>query len=205
MEKNKPTWKLAIVLAVITVLASGLVILSHGMTAEKIEQQKRLKILKSLHSLIPATMHDNDLLSDPIEIFEPIILGHRKPMLVYVGTKNQRLTGIALPVLAQDGYSGDIELMVGIDVDGKITGVNIIAHKETPGLGDLVDANKSDWLLQFPEKSLRNTSAWKVKKDGGDFDQITAATITPRAIVKAIKKALNYYKNNQHKFKGGKP
>jgi len=189
-------WMLPVILALMTFLTSALLMTSHELTAEKIAAIKLANKLASLKKLIPAQLHDNDLINDVIEIDEPVLLGHRQTESLYIGTKQGIITVMAIPVTAQNGYSGDIDLLVGVLADGQITAVEIINHKETPGLGDLIESNKSDWLMQFTKTSLINPteSQWKVKKDRGYFDQITAATITPRAVVGAIKKALVYHR-----------
>jgi len=193
-KKTVELLRLPLILALVVVLGSTALVLSHSATKDKIEEQNRQRILNSLRLLIPDQMHDNALLDSSIEIFEPEVLGHRTPTLMYRGLLQDQLQVLAVPVTARDGYAGDIQLMVGVTKDGTITAVSVIAHQETPGLGDLIEANKSDWLLQFPDTSLHNPDAqrWTVKKDGGTFDQITGATITPRAVVIAVKKALQY-------------
>jgi len=104
---------------------------------------------------------------------------------------------LVLEAIAPDGYSGKITLLIAI-VNGELAGVRVVSHNETPGLGDYIDAAKSDWIKQFDHASLTHpdSSAWKVKKDGGRFDYMTGATITPRAVVKAVHKALRYYEQH---------
>ena len=194
--------KIPLILSLVTMLTAGLLMLSADLTRDRIEQQKTELLLKSLEDLIPNQLHDNNLVESVIEIYEPEVLGHRKPQTAYLGMQNNQLSVVAIPVTARDGYSGDIDIMVGIKSNGEITTVKIIEQHETPGLGDLVIASKSDWLKQFPQKSFQYPTKknWLVKRDGGEFDQITGATITPRAIVKAIKQALDYYQTHQAKF-----
>ncbi|MGJ8662203.1 MAG: electron transport complex subunit RsxG [Marinicella sp.] len=198
-DSTQNNWLLPLILAVMTLISSGLLMLSHELTAEKIAKQKLMTKLESLKRLIPAQMIDNDLISDAVSIHEPIKLGHRQSEQLYIGKKAGNITILAIPVTAQNGYSGDIDLLVGIEIidssNHAITAVEIISHKETPGLGDLIERKKSDWLKQFPGTSLQQPyeTQWRVKKDQGHFDQITAATITPRAVVGAIKKALKYH------------
>lgn len=193
-------WLLPLILSIMTLLTSGLLMFGNEVTKDKIAAIKLANKLASLQRLLPNELYDNDVLADAQAIFEPIKLGHRREEQLYLGKMNNVTSVMAIPVTAQNGYSGDIELMIGVKVggayDGEITAIEIIAHKETPGLGDLIESNKSDWLTQFPNKSLKTPSErlWKVKKDQGDFDQITAATITPRAVVAAIKKALVYHR-----------
>jgi len=206
-QESSKKWLLPIILATMTLITSGLLMFSHAITADKIAAIQLANKLASLQRLIPADVIDNNLLEDAIEIFEPVLLGHRQTETLYLGIKNNRINVMAIPVTARNGYSGDIELLVGVYVGGKlngqITAVEIIAHKETPGLGDLIEAKKSDWLLQFPGTSLQQPTEkkWRVKKDQGAFDQITAATITPRAVVGAIKQALLFQRDfelNKH-------
>lgn len=194
--------KIPLILSLVTFLTAGLLMLSEELTHERIEMQKKELLLRSLEQLIPDKMHDNDLTQSTVELNEARSLGHRKPQLAYVGTLAGRVSVVAIPVTARDGYSGDIDIMVGIKSDGSITSVKIIEQHETPGLGDLVEPNKSDWIQQFADQSLNKTpeKQWLVQRDGGLFDQITGATITPRAIVKAVKKALVYFKDNKQLF-----
>jgi electron transport complex protein RnfG len=186
--------KIPLVLALVTFFTSGLLMFSESATRDKIAEQKKILLLESLKDLIPDALHDNDLTQDIQLINRPKLLGHRKQQALYIGTLNGTTTVLAVPVTARNGYSGDIDLMVGIKNNGEITAVKILEQHETPGLGDLIQANKSDWLKQFPTLSLKKIGKkhWKVKRDGGQFDQITGATITPRAIVAAIKQALKF-------------
>jgi electron transport complex protein RnfG len=191
----KPFIKLPFILAIITFLASGLIMFSESVTHDKIAEQKKLLLLSSLKQLIPDNLHDNDLTKNTIEVFEPEILGHRTSQIIYVGTIKNKPTVYAIPVTSRKGYSGDISIMVGIKLTGELTSIKIIEQHETPGLGDLIEANKSDWILQFPNQSFNKTKKehFKVKRDGGKFDQITGATISPRAVIWAIKQALVYH------------
>lgn len=190
-------FKLPIILAVLTFLASGLIMFSESQTRDKIAEQKKLLLLASLNQLIPDELHDNDLTSNTIEVFQPELLGHRVSQTIYIGSLRDKTTVHAIPVTSRNGYSGDISLMVGIQSNGQVTHVKIIEQHETPGLGDLIEAHKSDWIQQFPSQSFQKTeiNKFKVKRDGGKFDQITGATISPRAVVWAIKQALIYHEN----------
>ncbi len=197
-DATSKKWLLPVILAGMTLLTSSLLMLSHHVTAEKIAAQKLSNKLASLKRLFPAELIDNNLIEDAIAVYEPDLLGHRQAEQLYIGKQGEELTVVAIPVTARNGYSGDIELLVGIRTNGQITAVEIIAHKETPGLGDLIESQKSNWLMQFPDNSLTSPAEkmWQVKKDGGAFDQITAATITPRAVVGAIKRALQYHRDH---------
>lgn len=194
--------KIPLVLALVTMLTSGLLMISEELTYKKIAEQKRILLLNSLKQLIPDTLHDNDLTTSTVELNQAELLGHRELQKAYIGTLKGQLSVVAIPVTSRTGYSGDIDIMVGIKANGKITSIKILEQHETPGLGDIIEAHKSDWLLQFPNKSLKHPIGknWLVKRDGGEFDQITGATITPRAVVKAIKQALVYFKSHKQEF-----
>jgi electron transport complex protein RnfG len=123
-----------------------------------------------------------------------------KPEIAYRARLNQQAVAVIFPVIAPNGYSGKIKLLVAINPQGSLLGVRVLSHKETAGLGDAIEKNKSDWIDSFNHRSLINTPerAWQVKRDGGDFDQFTGATITPRAVVKAVHNSLLYYQQHKH-------
>jgi len=127
------------------------------------------------------------------------MLGNNKPMPVYLGTLNGEPSALAIESIAPDGYNGAIKIIVGIRNDGTITGTRVLAHQETPGLGDKIDLRITNWILSFTGKQVTadNEDQWRVRKDSGQFDQFTGATITPRAVVKAVKQTTQYV--NQHR------
>ena len=150
--------------------------------------------------ILPESLHDNDLLQDAIKIPAGGELHNREQTLAYRARLNGQPSAIILETVAPDGYSGDIKLLVAIAADGSISGVRVLAHKETPGLGDYIDIGHSDWIKKnFDGQSLAKTpdDAWKVKKDGGSFDYMTGATITPRAVVKAVHGVLKYFADHR--------
>ena len=144
--------------------------------------------------VLPASLHDNDLLDAAISLPADDLLGTRLASRAWVARKHGQATGLVLEAIAPDGYSGDIALLIGVNADSRITGVRVTAHKETPGLGDYIDIAKSRWITQFDGKSLTDPTdpGWKVQRDGGRFDARAGATITPRAVVKAVNGALHY-------------
>lgn len=168
-------------------------------TKDIIAEQKRRAEQAALAEVMPTHKHNNSLLDStiPVSNYEHLKLTNEKK--IYVAKQDQQLIGYVIPAIAPDGYTGAIELIVGINVDGSVSGVRVLAHRETPGLGDAVELSKSEWILGFNERSLGNPSLkqWKVKKDKGVFDQFTGATITPRAVTKAVKKSLEYYQLNK--------
>lgn len=167
-------------------------------TAEQIAVNKRNALLSSLHLLIKPEQHDNDIFTDIIKVTNKDLLGSHKPVVVYRARKNDQPVAVIINSVAPDGYSGNIELLVAILHDGTLAGVRVVQHRETPGLGDAIDAHRSDWIKSFEARSLTNPAkkGWAVKRDGGIFDQFTGATITPRAIVKAVHNTLLYYNKN---------
>ena len=181
-----------------TFVCAGLLMISESLTYERIAEQKKQLLLASLEHLIPPTMHDNDLTKNTINLFDQELLGHRSAQTAYIGMLDSKLSVVAIPATARNGYTGDIDIMVGVTAAGNITSVKILSHQETPGLGDLIEADKSDWIQQFPDQSFSSVAQdkWLVKKDGGQFDQITGATISPRAVTEAIKKVLLYHRSH---------
>ena len=168
-------------------------------TIDRINENKRIALLKALHILISPAEHDNDIFSDIIKVTNKNLLGTDKAINVYRARKNNQPVAAIISSVAPDGYNGNIELLVAIRYDGTLAGVRVVQHKETPGLGDAIEENRSDWILGFKHRSLSkpDKKGWAVKRDGGEFDQFTGATITPRAIVKAVYNTLRYYKEHQ--------
>lgn len=168
-------------------------------TAERIAENLQQARLKSINEVIDANLYDNNILDAQQLVTDESLIPGGVPAVIYTATKNELLVATVIETIAPDGYSGNIRLLIGIDPAGKLTGVRILEHRETPGLGDTIDQYHSDYLDVFTGKSLGNPleSRWAVKKDGGDFDQLTGATITPRAVVQAVKRALLYYNANQ--------
>ncbi len=192
----------AIVLGVFSIIGTAMVAFTYEQTKEQIKENHRQATLKSLHQLISPAEHDNDIFTDTLQVTNQALLGSKEPVTVFRARKNNKPVAAILTAIAPDGYTGKIFLLVAIKYNGKLAGVRVVSHKETPGLGDAIDIEKSNWILQFNNKSLSNpaTEKWKVKRDGGDFDQLTGATITPRAIVKAVHKALLFYKQQGDKL-----
>ncbi|HHB12170.1 MAG TPA: electron transport complex subunit RsxG [Chromatiales bacterium] len=173
----------------------------HAYTAPRIAENERQVLLRGIHDVIPADAYDNDVLRDTVTVQDPL-LGTDEPMTAYIARKQGRPAGVILPVVAPNGYSGPIRLLVGILADGRIGGVRVLAHKETPGLGDKIERSHSDWILQFTGRGLGDPppDQWAVKRDGGAFDQFTGATISPRAVVQAVKNALLYFQANKDRL-----
>lgn len=185
-----------ILLFLFAVVGATMVAFTFDATEERIAANERALLLRSLNELIPHERHDNDLFADVIEVTDASLLGTDEPVPVYRARKNGRNVAAVLAPVAPDGYGGAIKLLVCVNLDGTLCGVRVVAHKETPGLGDAIEAERSDWILGFTGKSLTDPpeKQWRVERDGGVFDQFTGATITPRAVVKAVRKTLVYFR-----------
>jgi electron transport complex protein RnfG len=168
-------------------------------TRAPIEASEKAARLSLFKEILPAQNYDNDLLASQVTIAPNTLLGNRLPSIANVAKKQQQTAGVILEAIAHDGYSGDIKLLIAIRADGSISGVRVLAHKETPGLGDYIDIAHGNWIKLFDNESLEKTAAekWQVKKDGGQYDYMVGATITPRAVVKAVKQALQFYQQNK--------
>ncbi len=189
----------AIGLGLFAMVTAGLIAVTQVSTAERIAESEKRARSAALLEIFPAEEHDNDLLEDSIQIPPSKLLGTSMPTEAFIAKRNGTPVGVILTTVAPEGYSGEIWSLVGIDQEGVIRAVRVISHKETPGLGDKVEIRKSDWVLDFNGKSLHNPEpdGWKVRKDGGAFDQMTGATITPRAVVGSVQNALLFFKENQ--------
>ncbi len=184
-------------LTLFAIIGTTLVAVTHHTTAERIAANERQALLRHLHQIAPYTLIDNDLTQETRTLFNAEIFGQPET-LVYLGRrKGEPVVAIYTPVVP-DGYAGPIRLLVAVLYDGTLSGVRVLSHKETPGLGDKMELEKSNWILSFNGRSLDNPpeALWRVQRDGGLFDQFTGATITPRAIVKAVKKTLLYHRHH---------
>ena len=170
-----------------------------NVTRAPIEASEKAARLSLFKEILPAENYDNDLLTSQVTIAPNALLGNRLPSIANVAKQQQQTAGVILEAIAHDGYSGDIKLLIAIRADGSISGVRVLAHKETPGLGDYIDIAHGNWIKLFDNESLEKTAAeqWQVKKDGGQYDYMVGATITPRAVVKAVKQALQFYQQNK--------
>jgi len=199
LETQKNILTAGWLLALCALIGTSLMVIVNGHSKPYIAENERQVLLRSLNSVISSDTYTNDILSDVLTVQDQQLLGSKEPTLVYRARKDTKPIAAALTVIAPNGYNGNIYLLVGIDFSGKITGVRVVKHRETPGLGDAIESKRSNWIKSFRKKSLTHPDevGWKVKRDGGEFDQFTGATITPRAVVSAVHKALTYFKNNR--------
>ena len=197
-EISRSMLKNATVLGLFAIATVGVVAAIQQGTAPRIAAAEREAQVQALAQILPAGSYDNHLL-DNSRLVQDELLGNRNPAPAYLATLAGKPSAVILQVTAPDGYSGSIKLLVGILADGRLAGVRALHHRETPGLGDKIELAKSRWILGFDGKSLTqpDEAGWAVKKDGGQFDQFAGATITPRAVVKAVHKALQYF--DKHK------
>lgn len=189
----------AINLLAFTLVGTILLALVHEVTKHPIEESIEREKLKLISQIVPASLYDNQIVEDVLEVPANALLGTRQSSLIYRGRLNGEPSVAIIEALAPDGYSGDVRLIVAVNVEGLISGVRVVSHKETPGLGDYIDITKSDWVMQFDGRSLAamQADAWQVKKDGGEFDYMAGATISPRAVIKAVHKVLQFYQQQQ--------
>ena len=187
------------ILAGFALIASVLLGVTNCSTQGSIQQRLDEDLKHSLAEVVPSDLYDNNMLEDTINIPATQYNIGAAETLVYRAKKAGEITAIAFKFTAPDGYSGAIDMMIGIDKDGKILGVRVLSHKETPGLGDKIELAKSNWILSFNGFSLDNLSPekWAVKKDGGQFDQFAGATITPRKSVQATYRSLQLFKDQK--------
>lgn len=187
------------ILLAFAVIATALLVFTYQGTQPHIERSQQAAKLALLSQVLPHRLYDNDLLSSRHTVAPDSRLGTQTPSALWIARRGSAVTAVALEAIAPDGYSGDIQLLIGIDMNGTITGVRVTGHRETPGLGDYIERGKSAWIEQFAGKSLNRppARAWKVRKDGGAFDARAGATITPRAVVKAVSHALDYFSGNR--------
>ncbi len=190
--------KNGVLLGLFAVVTTALIAVTWLGTRDRIEANQREYQARALLEVVAADRHNNSMLDDTFEVADTELLALRKPKQGYIARRDGTPVAVILPVTTREGYTGDIDLIVGINIDGTISGVRILQHRETPGLGDKVDYRKSRWVDGFIGKSLFNPQPelWKVKKDKGVFDQFTGATITPRAVIRAVRQTLEYYDAN---------
>lgn len=189
----------AILLGLFALVGTGIVAMIYTGTEERIAEAERAFMLRSLNAVIKPATYDNDLFTDMLTVTSEELLGTAEPVPVFRARKESLPVALAIIPTAPDGYVGPIKLLIAINVDGTVLGVRVLSHHETPGLGDAIEEKRTNWILGFDGHSLSNpeSKGWRVRRDGGKFDQFTGATITPRAVVKAVHNALKFYERNR--------
>ena len=195
----KHALKTAITMIAFAFVGTSLLAFVFQITRAPIEASEKEARLALFKQILPENAYDNELLKETVQIAPNELLGNRQVTTANVAKLNHKTAGVILEAVAHDGYSGDIKLLIAIRADGSISGVRVLAHKETPGLGDYIDITHGNWIKLFNDESVNKTPTeqWQVKKDGGKFDYMVGATITPRAVVKAVLKAVQFYEMNK--------
>ena len=184
-----------LLVGVIAVGAAALVTGSHEFSRDRIEANRQARLLQDLQSVLDTAVAEAALNPTRIQASDPQRPGYEDPVDVYVVRDEGRPRAAVFPAVAPDGYHAPIHLLVGVSADGIVTGVRVVEHRETPGLGDVIEIAKSDWILQFDGKSLNSPQRpqWALDDVGGSFDSITGATVTARAVVSGVRDALEFY------------
>lgn len=195
-------WRSGLLLAAIAVVGVAVLTAIHLLTRDRIAAQRHDAVTQRLTQVLAPERYDNDLIQDTLEVTDAGTFGHAGPATVHRARRDGRPVAVIMEVTAPDGYNGDIDLLVSILRDGTVSGVRVVRHRETPGLGDPIEARRSDWITRFTGRSLADPApeAWAVRRDGGDFDQFTGATITPRAVVEAVQRALEYHQDHREEL-----
>jgi len=182
------------ILGLFALVSTGLIVVTHLLTKDKIAKEIELSLVRQLTQIVASENYNNEVYQDCIIVNDHDLLGSKDDQKVYRMRNNGSNFGLMITTVAPDGYSGKINIALAISNEGNILGANILSHQETPGLGDKIERSKSDWVNQFNGLSLKqlDKKKWQVKKDGGQFDGLTGATITPRAVVKAVYKTLQF-------------
>ncbi|HED38987.1 MAG TPA: electron transport complex subunit RsxG, partial [Chromatiales bacterium] len=189
----------SLLLGIFAIAGTSMVALTYEGTEARIIDNDYQALLRTLHALVPPDSHDNDIATDTVTVTSKALLGNKKPSTIYLARLKGVPVAAVITATAPDGYNGAIKLLVAIRFDGSISGVRVLNHRETPGLGDGIEIERSNWIMGFNGLSLQHPDelGWRVKKDGGIFDQFTGATVTPRAVVKAVHHALIYFKQHR--------
>jgi len=197
--EKKAMIKNGAILSLFALITTGLVTATQIMTKDQIALQEKKQLLKVLEQVLPKGKHDNELYLD-CTIVNTSFLGSKKPYKVYRAKKDNQPVALLIESTAPDGYSGNIDILSAVYLDGTVAGVRVLKHKETPGLGDKIEIEKSPWITEFNNIQVKSEQdmRWAVKKDGGMFDQFTGATITPRAVISAVKRASLYAQHEQN-------
>lgn len=185
-----------VLLGLFAAVGAGLVAWVHLATEARIADNQLAVTRARVSELLKGLDYGNDPVADHTTVGHARLGGQDLP--VWFARQGDEITGVVLSAVAPNGYSGSIHLLVGVDRAGNVLGVRVTRHRETPGLGDDIEAERSDWILGFRGRSLNNppVELWRVRKDGGIFDQFTGATITPRAVVQAVANTLVYFREH---------
>ncbi len=185
-------WYPMVALGCVTLIAGAALALAHRITAPAIIAVETRTLVASLSQVLPPDVADHDVFSDPVELIGP----GGQVLTVYRARHDGEIVAVVFQQVAR-GYAGPIHLVMGVDRSGQVTGVRVTRHSETPGLGDKIEIRRDPWITSFTGRSLHDGTRWGVNKDGGDFDEFSGATITPRAVVAAVKDGLHWFEQQQ--------
>lgn len=189
----------ALLLAGFAIVCTSAIALISVLTKPVILEQQQIALQNNINQIIKPNRYDNKIINSCFTVIDEKLLGDKQPKQVFIATQDDQPIAALIQTSTFKGYSGEIKLLVGIYKNGKVAGVRVNSHTETPGLGDKIQTNKSDWILSFDDQkylpSLKRK--WEVKKNGGDFDAFTGATITPRSVILAVKDTLVYFQKNK--------
>ena len=196
---NPTIMQSGLILAAVAAICTTLVALTFNMTRDRIAANEQAFLEQSLARVLSGISFNNDLSASALVVRVPHGLPGKENAIVYRVLNDSAPVAALFVVTATDGFTGPIKLLIGIDYDGAVTGVRALEHKETPGIGALIDENRSDWIYQFAGTSLNapERSAWAIRRDGGEIDQLTGASVTSRAIVNAVNQTLLYFEANR--------
>lgn len=190
---------IALRLGIIGLVATAVLAITWSATRERISEQHERAVLKQLNQIIPQQRYNNALHSDVILVTAEGYFPADQSLTVWRARLDGQPAGLIAEIVTHDGYNGEIRLLMGVEPSGKILGVRVVQHRETPGLGDKIELTRSDWILSFDGRTSQGHSepAWDVRRYGGQFDQFTGATITPRAVVRAVEQGLQFIVANE--------
>ena len=188
-------WSGAVTLALLAAICTALVAATYDLTEERIEDNRQRLLEASLKPLLEGLSYSGELSDSVLEIPPPNELPGNTDATIYRVYADGRPLAALFSVIPRDGYAGPIRLLIGVDANGTITRVRVLEHRETPGLGDRIDIKKSDWIEGFRGRSLTTpeSEGWEIQRDGGEFDQLSGASITSRAVVRAVRDTLLYF------------
>ena len=203
----KMALRTAVILFLFVVVFTGLLSGAYLWTLPTIEAAAAGEKMKLIDEVLPRGSYDNDLLKDAVQLAASLALGQDEASTAYRARRGSQPSALVLEVVAPDGYAGKIRLLIAFAADGAVLGVRVTQHKETPGLGDYIEPQKDrnkqrPWITQFDglKPTTIDASEWKVKKDGGRFDSVAGATVTPRAVIKAVRQAALYVADNRERL-----
>jgi len=188
-----------LLVGIVAAAAALIVSASHDFSRDRIAANRRARLIASLNSVLDPALRDRDLATVRVSVTDQELLGGSEPVDVYIAEDDREPVAAVFATAQTEGYNSTIHLLIGVSRDGVLTGVRAVGHRETPGLGDAIDIHKSKWITKFDGKSLASPARerWAVDKDDGDFDSITGATVTSRAVVKGVKNALLYFERHR--------